>query len=338
MSNSTQHLNYTPEKSQIDCYYEFYKSPSLRWTFLVMLSNIMLFTLIGNILVCLSLIVDRNLRTTANIFLVNMSLGDIFVTVTILLMHIAYLIHWPYWLLGAFGKWLYNVGFLALLTIPFLTLMTLSVDRYLSILYPFRYIELVTKKRAVCCILATWTYVGIVIVLISVFVFSKSADDTNRRFMLPMNGYYLVLLLTHNLVPLIVVIIIYVRIYLVARRHRVQIDALKNRFGERGLNVHFMKSELKATRTVFIIVTVLALSWLPFIVMETKDLVFPHSVDCQSLERSAITNYMTYFNGVFNPVVYSLRHRRFFIVFKKILCCKKDVFSSRNTELQRPEF
>ena len=284
----------------------------------------MLFTLVGNILVCLALIVDKNLRTAANIFLVNMSVGDLLVTVTVILTDYAYLIDFPTWRLGEFGNWLYNVGFVALLIIPFLTLVAVTCDRYVSIIYPFRYIEVVTKKRAVYCVLALWIYTSVVITLISRLVLKKHASHSQWEFMLPVNGYYLGLLLIHNLLPLIVIILLYHRIYTVARRHVKQINSVTNRFGERGFNVRMLKSELKATRTVFIVVVVLALSWLPFIIHETMSLVFQRdTTDCADLERSAITNYVAYFNGAINPVVYSLRHRRFFLVFKKILCCKK---------------
>lgn len=328
---NTQSVNSTLNDSKIDCYFEFYKNTSIRWTFIILLSMFMLFTLIGNILVCLALAVDKSLRTAANIFLVNMSLGDILVTVTVILTDYAYLIHFPTWRLGSFGNWLYNVGFVALLVIPFLTLTAVTCDRYMSIIYPFRYIELVTKRRAVYCVLVLWMYTSVVIASISVLVFRKNVSESGWEFMLPMNGYYLVLLLIHTLLPLIVIVLLYSRIYTVARRHRRQINALKNRFGERGLNVHFMKAELKATRTLLIVVIVLTLSWLPFIVNETLDLLFPDNVDCASLQRSAITNYATYFNGAINPLVYSLRHRRFFVVFKKILCCKRDASGTTRT-------
>ncbi len=320
--------NSTVNDSNIDCYFEFYKNTSVRWTFIILLSIFMLFTLVGNILVCLALVVDKSLRTAANIFIVNMSLGDVFVTVTIILTDYAYLVHFPKWRLGSFGNWLYNIGFVALLIIPFLNLSAVTCDRYLSIIYPFRYIGLVTKKRAVYCALVLWVYTGIAITLVSVLVFRKNASESYWEFMLPMNGYYLVLLLLHTLIPLVIIVSLYSRIYTVARRHRRQINALKNRFGERGLNVHFMKTELKATRTVLIVVIVLTLSWLPFIVIETLHLLFPENVNCASLRRSAITNYVTYFNGAINPLVYSLRHRRFLLVFKKILCCKKHSFGT----------
>lgn len=316
-------LNTSLNTSKTDCYYEFYKNSSTRWTFIVLLSIFMLFTLVGNGLVCVALVVDKSLRTPANIFLVNMSLGDIFVTVTIIFTDYVYLIHFPIWRLGSFGNWIYNVGFVALLIIPFLTLIAVTCDRYLSIIYPFKYIELVTKKRALFCVMLLWLYTGIAVGLVSVFVFPKEVEGHHWDFILP-NVCYLVLLLFHTLIPLIIILLLYSKIYKVARRHSRQINALTNRFGERGLNVRFMKSELKATRTVLIVVVVLACSWLPFIVNETVALLFPANTDCATLQRSAITNYVTYFNGAVNPVVYSLRHRRFFVVFKKVLCCKRD--------------
>ena len=321
MNLSTQ--NSTQNDSKIDCYIQFYKDPSIRWTFIILLSIFILFTLIGNILVCLALAVDKSLRTAANIFLINMSLGDVFVTVTITITDYAYLLHFPTWRLGSFGNWVYNVGFVALLIIPFLSLIAVTCDRYVSIIYPFRYIEFMTKKRACCCVIFIWIYTSVITTLISVLIFPKKPSEVSWEFMLPMNTYYLALLLIHTLLPLFVIVALYFKIYTVARRHRRQINALKNRFGERGLNVRFMKAELKATRTVLIVVIVLALSWLPFIVNETLALLFPNNIDCGSMERSAITNYLTYFNGAINPLVYSLRHRRFLVVFKKILCCKR---------------
>ena len=315
--------NSTANHSKIDCYIQFYKDPSIRWTFIILLSIFILFTLIGNTLVCLALAADKSLRTAANIFLVNMSLSDIFVTVTITSTDYAYLVHFPTWRLGALGNWVYNIGFVALLIIPFLSLIAVTCDRYVSIIYPFRYIKFVTKKRAFYCVMFMWTYACIIVALTSALVFSKNTSEVEWEFMLPMNGYYLVLLLIHTLLPLVAIVALYFKIYTVARRHRRQINALENRFGERGVNVRFMKAELKATRTVLIVVIVLALSWLPFIVNEALALLFPNGIDCGTMERSAITNSLTYFNGAINPLIYSLRHRRFLVAFKKILCCKR---------------
>ncbi|XP_028409119.1 octopamine receptor 1-like [Dendronephthya gigantea] len=314
-----------------DCYQRFYEDTAIRWTFLIILLTFMLLTLIGNSLVCLALIVDRSLRTPANIFLVNMSVGDIFVTGTIIFTDIAYLLHFPTWRLGSFGNWVYNIGFIALLIIPFSTLVAVTCDRYLSILHPFRYIQLVTKEKAGICVAVIWIYTGIVISLISLFVFQKNVSDSEWQFMLPMNGYYLGLLLFHTFIPLIIIILLYSRIYTVARRHSRQINTLGARFGDKakGLNVRLMKAHLKATRTILIVVIVLAFSWLPFIVNETVTLSFRYD-SCTIKHLSAVTNYVTYLNGAVNPFVYSLRHRRFFLVFKKMICCTRDYRAARN--------
>ena len=312
-----------------DCYQQFYDDPAIRWTFLILLLTIMLFILIGNSLVCLALIVDRSLRTPANIFLVNMSLGDIFVTGTIIFTDFAYLLHFPTWRLGSFGNWMYNVGFIALLIIPFFTLIAVTCDRYLSILHPYRYIRLVTKEKAGICVAVIWIYTGIIITLISLFVFKKNVSDSEWQFMLPVNGFYLGLLLFHTLIPLIIIILLYSRIYTVARRHGRQINTLNARFGDKGLTLRFLKAELKATRTVLIVVILLVSSWLPFILNETLTLSLRYD-SCTVLHISAVTNYVTYFNGAVNPFVYSLRHRRFFLVFKKVMCCTGNKRTARN--------
>lgn len=321
--------NDTHSQTDNDCYGEFYRIDAVRWTFLVVLTLLIIFTVVGNALVCIALFVDRSLRTPANIFLLNMSVGDLIITGTVIFTDYVYLIYFPTWKLGSLGNWMYNIGFVALLIIPFLTLIAVTIDRYLSIIRPLRYAVLVTRRRVGICLAILWGYTVLAVTLIALFVFSKDVSDDSWVFLLS-NPYYVILILCHTLLPLIIIIILYIRLYLIARHHSRQILALSQRFtAERATSLRFMIFEWKATQTVFIVIVVLMLSWLPLILNETLSFFYFDEVNCTVLKLGAVANYVTYFNGALNPIVYALRHRRFFLVFKKIMFCNKSIFSRR---------
>lgn len=321
-------MNQTPSENA--CYEEIFQNKLVCWTFIIILSLLIIFSLVGNTLVCIALAVEKSLRTPANTFLLNMSVGDIIVTSTVVVTDWTYLMFFPKWILGAFGNWIYNIGFLAFLIVPFLTLIAVTVDRYVSIVYPLRYILLVTRRRVAVCLFLLWFYTFVIITVFTVFLFPDEVPGDYWKFLIS-NQCYIALLVCHTFLPLVVIVILNIRIYLVALRHSRQIAALLQRFLTHGGNVRYMMFELKATRTVWIVIVILVISWFPFILNETLYYLLPERLQCSLLKLGTIANYVTYLNGALNPVVYALRHRRFFLVFKKIVCCTKTVIHSRRT-------
>ncbi|KAG7229570.1 hypothetical protein INR49_012585 [Caranx melampygus] len=143
-----------------------------------LLSLLILWTLLGNILVCSAVLRFRHLRTkVTNIFIVSLALSDLFVAILVMpwkaVAEVA-----GYWPFGTFcNVW---VAFdIMCSTASILNLCIISVDRYWAISSPFRYERKMTQRVAFVMISITWT-LSVLISFIPVQLnwHKASGDDT----------------------------------------------------------------------------------------------------------------------------------------------------------------
>ena len=171
----------------------------------------------------------------------------------------------------------------------FVGVMALCVDRFLAIHLHLRYQELVTPKRVVILVISIW---------ISSALFSLVS------LLVPMTIAYLVLAIT-GILCLVTSGLLFLRIYLAARRHRNQIQALQAHT-QIANTVRLRKS----TVGMFYIYLVFLKCYLPnfcsFAVMAISEF----SIGVNVLVISSIT--LMFLNSSLNPVLYcwKMRHIR----------------------------
>ena len=134
--------------------------------------------------------------------------------------------------------------------------VVLSVDRYLAVQYALTYYSMVTPLRLKLMVLSAWMIGALVTLLGSLISYLQPPCYDHivaRRYGLT------VLVLTQFSTVTIINASIYIKLWLVARKHRNQITAVE---GQAQHNTS--SSSRKATVIVFIIVAVSALLWTPY--------------------------------------------------------------------------
>ena len=116
--------------------------------------SILLGTL-GNILVIISVIINRNMRSTTNFFVASLAAADLVVTASCMpLFYIYNVITWPDWPFGKAGcsilSYLVHMSVMA----SALSLLSISYDRFLSVFFPMR--KFITKNRAKMLVASIW--------------------------------------------------------------------------------------------------------------------------------------------------------------------------------------
>ena len=186
----------------------------------VMLSTIVFAAILGNILVVLSVCTNKRLRTVTNFYVVSLALSDL--CVALLVMPIAIVVEIT-------GKWYF--GYIVcelwvscdvmLCTASILNLCCISLDRYFAITKPLVYATKRSKRLALYMIAVVWVS-AVVITCPPIFGWreeDRRVDDYCHLTKAP--GYIIYSSLGSFYVPLLVMIFVYIRIFIVAcRRER----------------------------------------------------------------------------------------------------------------------
>ena len=259
---------------------------------------VMVLALLGNTLVCFAFYHSTNLRCVTNIFIVSLAITDILVASVSI----------PIWLViqntDCINNWVVCdpilIKFWRCLDILFSTasimnLCAISCDRYIAITSPLRYSQIITKTRAIIALICLWLY--------STFIATINLHG---------GSYYPALVFVVSfLLPLAVMIYSYSRIFLAALRQARRIQPMRQAF--------YFKREIKAAKTLAIVMGAFIVCWTPFFVMNI--LVQFIRFDVPPIVTVAI-KLLHYGNSALNPVIYSSSNRDFRHRILRVLPCK----------------
>lgn len=247
----------------------------------------MIFGVMGNILVILSVACHRHLRSMTHYFVANLAVADLLLSSMVLPFSAASeaLGCW------AFGRSLCN-AWTALdvlcCTASILSLTVISVDRCVAVSYPLQYPSLATGRRALGAVVVLWSFsiaisVGPLLGWRDPMPEDESVCRVNEE-----QGYAIFSAACSFYVPLTVILAMYCRVYMVARhktksmskgretngltKHGVMLrihcrNAVKKeavRSSHAFVRLLKFSREKKAAKTLGIVVGCFVLCWLPF--------------------------------------------------------------------------
>lgn len=299
----------------------------------VVIVFMIVFTVVGNTTICYIIYRVRRLHCPSCLFLVNLAINDIVVAIFLLPFSIASIIH-DFRVEGKTGCNI--IGFFqhATSTVSVLTLLSVSIDRYLAILMPLKYKGWVTQNKTVISILGIWFY--------ALFSACYPLIGWSRYQHIPglwlcESDYHISVsftyfkLATMFFLPLASIIFIYISILRVALRHSRQIarevKALRQREMTAVLEPELtgqvsaavisgqycmrkphsaLRADIKTSLTMAAIVGVLFISWTPYMVVNLWSF---HSGQNASELLQSIVSGLYYATGVINPYLYGYLNR-----------------------------
>ena len=171
------------------------------------------------------------------------------------------------------------------------SVVTISLDRFLAVHLHLRYQELVTHKRVIAAVISIWLL---------------SAIISSSVFWNPLRVSLRVIELVVVTVCLILVVIVYWRIYIVLKRHKNQIQSLQIQEVQQGVQngdlSNFLKLRKSALGTFYVCI-LFFICYLPFYILSFIRLAYPLSL-ISFYEASLYTTTLFFLNSSLNPVIY----------------------------------
>ncbi|XP_037542557.1 trace amine-associated receptor 13c-like [Nematolebias whitei] len=282
------------------------KKPILPWTEAVLLNTVLFFIcLIAaalNLLVIISVSHFRQLQKPTNILLLSLAVSDFLVC--FLMMPVEIFRNTACWLFGDLLCILYFYVACVVLCASIGNIVFISVDRYVAIVDPLHYPNKITLVRVKCCVCLCWLWNVFYIILILKEELIQPGRRNSCIGQCEMSLNYIagtVDLILNFIFPVTIIIVLYLRVFVVAvsqaRAMRSHITAVTLQL---SVNVKNKKSELKAARTLGVLVIVFLTCYCPYYCYSVVE------SDLTSTPYASFFFFLFYFNSCLNPVIYAL--------------------------------
>ncbi|PNJ14065.1 alpha-1D adrenergic receptor [Pongo pygmaeus] len=320
----------------------------------VFLAAFILMAVAGNLLVILSVACNRHLQTVTNYFIVNLAVADLLLSATVLPFSAT---------MEVLGFWAFGRAFcdvwaavdVLCCTASILSLCTISVDRYVGVRHSLKYPAIMTERKAAAILALLW--VVALVVSVGPLLGWKEPVPPDERFcgITEEAGYAVFSSVCSFYLPMAVIVVMYCRVYVVARSTTRSLEAGVKRergkasevvlrihcrgaatgadgaHGMRSAKGHTFRSSLsvrllkfsrekKAAKTLAIVVGVFVLCWFPFFFVLPLGSLFPQLKPSEGVFK--VIFWLGYFNSCVNPLIYPCSSREFKRAFLRLLRCQ----------------
>ena len=261
----------------------------------VAMGILIILTIVGNSIVCASFYTFRDLRTICNYFIISLAISDILVAV----------LGMPFWLLlqltdlssqniikGNLNLFWQCMDIL-FGTASIMNLAAVSADRHVAITAPYSYPYVMTSSRALLVVFCAWIYAVVV----------SSLRLLENKWPNP-GGYRYFVFIASFALPLLFMVAMYTRIYIVARRQARRIGRSRN-----------YTTDVKAAKTIAVVIGAFVFCWAPFFVSVIG---YIHSTEFYPLMIYKCAKWLEYLNSCLNPILYTCLNKTYRRAFRRL--------------------
>ncbi|XP_078069687.1 trace amine-associated receptor 1-like [Mustelus asterias] len=328
-------LSETTEVAQ--CCYDFVngsclkanRSNGFRFTMYIFLVLIILCTLIGNMLLIISILHFKHLHSPTNYLILSLATADFLLGCLVMPYSMVRSVE-TCWYLGHLFCKIHSSCDIMLSTVSILHLCFISVDRYYAVCDPLRYKIRMTFSSVKRMIIVSW-------VISAVFAFPLIFFELNLKgieefYSNHVACYGSCVLIFSDIsgvvssiisfyIPGVTMLCIYCKIYFAAMKQVRSINQITVQISSsQGSEIRFSRNhERKAAKTLGLVMGVFLMCWSPFFICNTMDGFVNYTTSPVLIDTLV---WFGYLNSTFNPIIYGY----FFSWFRKavtIICsCK----------------
>ncbi|XP_078348595.1 allatostatin-A receptor-like [Oculina patagonica] len=286
--------------------------------FIVVLSILVLISLVGNMLVVLTVLFRNPMQTTLNYLLVNLAVADMMFALSIGIQYIMmqFIVHPE----GQTGQYLCKFvtdGAIAWVggAVSSLCLVYIAIERYFAIIHPLRQRGRFTRRRLKVFIALAWTFA----LLINIPTFMTRYYQPNLGLCKSCGNlgavdkvHSLVWMVLAGIVPVCIMVFLYSRVV-----HHLWFNTVENLDASQRASHRYRK---QVTITLIAVSVIYAASWIPNL---TAYVVVSWGGDVVGSWFDKSGTLLLTFNSCVNPVLYSMRLKSFREHLRDMLLCKK---------------
>ncbi|XP_072550827.1 trace amine-associated receptor 4-like [Salminus brasiliensis] len=284
-------------------------------------SAVILLTVCGNLLVIISVCHFKQLHTPTNMLILSLAVSDFLVGLFVMPFHFIWLIE-SCWLFGHIFCVLFNLVSFQLTSISVGSVALIALDRYVALSHPFLYSQDITSTVIHTVILLAWFFA----LLYNFAMFYVSGNFTDL-VMCPGECLYslgetdsIIDLFFVVIVPCTLMVVLYVQVFVIARRHANAIRELNHTMKDMSkVHSESMRAERKAAKVLGILVIVFLICLVPYYACSL--MTYTITTDSSHLLVNNVL-ILFYLNSSINPVIYALFYSWFQNCTKMILSCK----------------
>ncbi|XP_026886352.2 trace amine-associated receptor 13c-like [Electrophorus electricus] len=278
---------------------------------------VVLLTVCGNLLIIISVCHFKQLHTPTNMLILSLAVSDFFVGGLVIPVSLIWIIE-SCWIFSS----IYCVCFILisyfLTTTSIFNVALIAVDRYFALSKPFLYNNAVSLSSMCIVVMSNWFALLVYNIALQYFNghFTSLLMCPGDCFLVLDEVWSLVDLVLTFVFPCAVIILLYVLVFFIAKKHATAIRDLNSHTRTQTSKnmTDSMKSERKAAKVLGILVSVFLACLFPYFVYSVLGNVVETEID--SFQKVLM---LVYLNSSINPVIYALFYPWFRRCVKLIL-------------------
>ncbi|XP_048842039.1 trace amine-associated receptor 1-like isoform X6 [Brienomyrus brachyistius] len=318
--SETDNVHYCFESSNASCLKHVYPT-TIRASLYVLLGATVLLTVLGNLLVIITISHSKQLHTPTNYLILSLAVSDFLLGAVVMPPSLIRSLETCWYLGDWFCKIHSSIDTLLSVASIFM-LYLISIERYVAVSRPLLYHALITTRVAKYMILTCWvlsTLIGFGMELNSLIiqdVYLTQFNCEGRCTVLQDKASSILSSLFVFFIPGLFMLGLYLKILVIAHKQArsIQVTILTNRIHEKT-RIILSKMEQKSTRTLGIVTAVFLSCWSPtfiyILIDPVTSLSTPYIYD--------IVQWVGYLNSGMNPIIYAFSLKWFRQSIKKLL-------------------
>ena len=294
-------------------------------------------TLFGNCLLCAVLFKNFTFQSITNILILALSVTDIFMGAVCMPLSCATLIQgrWPYGN-AACKLQCFSIYFLAFVSLQ--TIVLTSLNRFFRVVKPSRYRSIFTVRKTVAMLIAVWISTALILAVplmtgtmdaafnpakAACVIFKKDSAMKHKSYPAILRG---LLLLIFAVIPTTAMFICYFKIFRTVGEHFTRVGPNLAQSARRKSRKN--SREMRTTITLFAVVVMFVLSWLPVFLIE---IIQAFAIDWWEIPREVqlLWTFFGSLSSAVNPLVYGFANPSYRREYKRLLTFK---WKRRNTD------